>query len=492
MEKVQIDIPEDAPHPHPPSEDAGVKGESCVIKLHKRDAENKVGIELGYSKDGKWLVVAAVQQGTLAAVFSELKPGAKLIDIMADGQMHRRPSQHQAAAIIGAAVGDVELTIMPLLDRYGFIVSANDFLANPVTRDMVRFENSQLRKWQKRAATPQAWQEYASRKPGKLRARIRNGVPEAVRGFVWKLMAAGRAPVDFRREGLYATLAAKETGPHTDHFAQIDKDVPRTMTEHIYFRSMGRAGQEVLTRVLRAYAAFHPELGYTQGMSSYAAVLLLYMTEEDAFWTFATLMQHCGLAGLFTDGFAHLHQCYDVWQVLIAKHAPRLSTHIARELLGFLGMDEAEYRDLVKNRDPSRMMLPSMCTRTAQASRRPRLLRSRRLTRPRGSPCCSDTTYWFQSMLVGGDYPAPSAVAPRLMDSILLDGHLGVVFQFGLALLRRHSRELLKLKGDQLAEALRTLPARSGAPAATDDLLDRAFEFPVGAKLEEISAGRGM
>ena len=36
----------------------------------------------------------------------------------------------------------------------------------------------------------------------------------------------------------------------------------------------------MLTRVLRAYAAFHPELGYTQGMSSYAAVLLLYMTEE--------------------------------------------------------------------------------------------------------------------------------------------------------------------------------------------------------------------
>ena len=95
-------------------------------------------------------------------------------------------------------------------------------------------------------------------------------------------------------------------------------------------------------------------------------------------------------------------------------------------------------------------------------------------------------------MLVGGDYPAPSAVAPRLMDSILLDGHLGVVFQFGLALLRRHSRELLKLKGDQLAEALRTLPARSGAPAATDDLLDRAFEFPVSAKLEAISGGRGM
>lgn len=89
-------------------------------------------------------------------------------------------------------------------------------------------------------------------------------------------------------------------------------------------------------------------------------------------------------------------------------------------------------------------------------------------------------------MLVGGDNPAPSAVAPRLMDSILLDGHLGVVFQFGLALLKRHERELLKLKGDLLAEALRTLPTRAGSGAAIDSLLERAFEFTVPAKLVEV------
>ena len=52
------------------------------------------------------------------------------------------------------------------------------------------------------------------------------------------------------------------------------------------------------------------------------------------------------------------------------------------------------------------------------------------------------TTYWFQSMVVGGDNPAPSAVAPRLMDCILLDGHLGVIFQFGLALLKSHEKEV--------------------------------------------------
>ena len=89
------------------------------------------------------------------------------------------------------------------------------------------------------------------------------------------------------------------------------------------------------------------------------------------------------------------------------------------------------------------------------------------------------TTYWFQSMLVGGDNCAPSSVAPRLMDSILLDGHLGVIFQFGLAMCKSHERRLLKTSSDGLAEALRTLPTVCGDPNA---LLERAYEYPVTAK----------
>ena len=88
------------------------------------------------------------------------------------------------------------------------------------------------------------------------------------------------------------------------------------------------------------------------------------------------------------------------------------------------------------------------------------------------------TTYWFQSMIVGGENPAPSAVAPRLMDSILLDGNLTVIFQVGLALLKMHQRELLQLQGEKLAEALRTLPTRAKDAAR---LMDLANTFSVSA-----------
>ena len=43
------------------------------------------------------------------------------------------------------------------------------------------------------------------------------------------------------------------------------------------------AGQTALFRVLVAYAQADPAVGYCQGMGFIAAVLLSYLTEEDAF-----------------------------------------------------------------------------------------------------------------------------------------------------------------------------------------------------------------
>ena len=430
-----------------------VRGETTTITIFKKNIEQTVGVHLANTSDGRRVVISHIEPGSLCAAFRYLKPGAGLVDIMANDESYHHPSLQQAVVLIRSALGPLELTIMPLLDRYGFIISAEDLIRNPVTLDMARLENAQLKKWRRRVATARMWQEYAARKPVKLKVKIRQGIPEAVRGFVWKLLAAARAPADFRQDGVFSLLCAREEPHHA--YAQIDKDVPRTMVEHIYYRAAGRTGQEALARVLKAYARFHPELGYTQGMSSFVAVLLLYLTEEDAFWTFATLMQHCGLMGLFCDGFPALFQQYDTWQSLLRKHLPRLDRHIKKEMLPFLGTDMGEYDQFVKEAMPQRHMLPSMYT-----------------------------TYWFQSMLIGGDSPVSPAVAPRMMDSILLDGHLGVIFRVGLALLESNERELLTMKGEELANALRTIPARC---RDVDGLLRKAHEYNIRERLVSLA-----
>ena len=44
----------------------------------------------------------------------------------------------------------------------------------------------------------------------------------------------------------------------------------------------------------------------------------------------ATLLDVCGLARLFEDGFPLLHHCYDCWEALLRKRMPRLAAHMEK------------------------------------------------------------------------------------------------------------------------------------------------------------------
>jgi len=48
--------------------------------------------------------------------------------------------------------------------------------------------------------------------------------------------------------------------------------------------------QTHLFHVLAAYSMYNTEVGYCQGMSQIAALLLMYMDEEDAFWGLSQLL----------------------------------------------------------------------------------------------------------------------------------------------------------------------------------------------------------
>ena len=246
-----------------------LRGETITITLSKKTPGESVGISIQAPKEARGLMITAIEPGSLADSFGELKPGARLLDIKAAGELHRSPTLQQALELCSSSVGDLSLTIWPLVDRFGFIISSDELRAHPVTSIMLRLENVQLRKWRKRAATLQGWNEYRARKPAKWATRIRQGVPEPLRGFVWSLLAEGHAPEGFRQNGLYTDLCTRELPDGLQKWLdQIAKDVPRTMTDHIFFRQPGATGQAALGRVLHAYVAFRPALGYTQGMSS--------------------------------------------------------------------------------------------------------------------------------------------------------------------------------------------------------------------------------
>ena len=72
---------------------------------------------------------------------------------------------------------------------------------------------------------------------------------------------------------------------------QIDLDVNRTYRDHIMFRERYNLRQTALFHVLAAYSLYNSEVGYCQGMSQIAALLLMYLNdEEDVFWGLSQLM----------------------------------------------------------------------------------------------------------------------------------------------------------------------------------------------------------
>lgn len=66
---------------------------------------------------------------------------------------------------------------------------------------------------------------------------------------------------------------------------QIEKDLPRTFPGH------SRIHKPVLRRILAAYAMHKADIGYCQGMNFIAAVLSMFLSEEDAFYGLAAIVE---------------------------------------------------------------------------------------------------------------------------------------------------------------------------------------------------------
>ena len=86
-------------------------------------------------------------------------------------------------------------------------------------------------------------------------------------------------------------------------------------------------GQTSLFNSLKAYSVYNQKVGYCQGMGFIMAMFLLYMTEEDAFFLLAQLINKHDMSGLFEPGFPALIQCFYVHDQLLRATLPALATH---------------------------------------------------------------------------------------------------------------------------------------------------------------------
>lgn len=152
---------------------------------------------------------------------------------------------------------------------------------------------------------------------------VLGGVPVAYRAKIWGECSGTRA---LNTPGVYQSLVDREE--ESEAMNQIDLDLYRTMPYNVFFGNSG-PGVHKLRRVLVAFSRRNPEIGYCQGMNLIAAMLLLvFATEEDAFWLLVSLVENILPAGYFSPPLLTSRADQRVFNHLFSAIFPALSSHL--------------------------------------------------------------------------------------------------------------------------------------------------------------------
>ncbi|KAM9611082.1 TBC1 domain family member 12 isoform 2-T3 [Morphnus guianensis] len=171
------------------------------------------------------------------------------------------------------------------------------------------------------------------------------GLPPSVRGKVWSLAVGNELNITPELYEIFLSRAKErwksfsETSSENDiedagasvadreaSLELIKLDISRTFPS-LYIFQKGGPYHDLLHSVLGAYTCYRPDVGYVQGMSFIAAVLILNLEEADAFIAFANLLNKpCQLA-FFRVDHSMMLKYFAAFEVFFEENLPKLFLH---------------------------------------------------------------------------------------------------------------------------------------------------------------------
>ncbi|CAF1588239.1 unnamed protein product [Rotaria sp. Silwood1] len=204
-------------------------------------------------------------------------------------------------------------------DRYGYVVPSEPLNFEETLDPIVVRRREQ--KWLDMFSQ---WTLFISSRFDKVKNRCRKGIPASVRGQAWYHLSAAKYRQKTEDQNcstgsVYSYYLTQDSDPRV--LDDIKKDLARSFPDHEMFRG-DALGQHSLYDVLRAYAVHDPDVGYCQAQAPIAAILLMHLPPEQAFWVFVQINEEY-VKGYFSDGLHAIKEDALATELLIQRVSPK-------------------------------------------------------------------------------------------------------------------------------------------------------------------------
>ncbi|XP_041942292.1 TBC1 domain family member 10B-like [Alosa sapidissima] len=225
----------------------------------------------------------------------------------------------------GSSVGsDSEINglVMRRTDKYGFLGGAQHCEAS---EKELRVEVARQRemKW---LDMFNHWDKWVIRRFQKVKLRCRKGIPSSLRAKAWQLLSNSKELLD-SNPGKFDELEREPGDPKWLDI--IEKDLHRQFPFHEMFAARGGHGQQDLYRILKAYTVYRPDEGYCQAQAPVAAVLLMHMPAEQAFWCLVQICERY-LPGYYSAGLEAIQLDGEIFFSLLRRVCPMAYRHLKK------------------------------------------------------------------------------------------------------------------------------------------------------------------
>ncbi|XP_063448562.1 TBC1 domain family member 10A-like [Mytilus edulis] len=213
---------------------------------------------------------------------------------------------------------------MAHVDRFGFM--GGDQYTDPDDEHRISFEKLRKRemKWLEMFEN---WEKCMSKRFKKIRERCRKGIPPSLRSRAWQYLCGSKFLME-QNAGRYQEYLKRPIKPQWED--DIKKDLHRQFPAHEMFTARGGHGQEDLFWILKAYTIHNPHDGYCQAQGPIAAILLMHMPAEQAFWCLVSICEKY-LPGYYSPGLEAVQVDGDVLFGLLKKTSLPIHKHLKKQ-----------------------------------------------------------------------------------------------------------------------------------------------------------------